>query len=126
MSKVKENQFWVTNISDRNVSLRDLGITISSRKHVNLLDSRHYNFTLEQLELSALSGSLNAKKDKLLVRKTEPEKPIEPGIQISKMPRFIAQNMIRTKIAIEEIKYEELSVSSSSEEAFADEMTTDE
>jgi len=122
MSKIKEKQFWASNISDRNVSLRDLGITIPARKNVNLLDSRHYSFNLEQLELSAASGSLYTKKDKILIRQSEPEAVIKSGIQVSKVPRFIAQNMVRTKIVVEEIKYEELQVS---EEEFADDMTND-
>jgi histone acetyltransferase (RNA polymerase elongator complex component) len=124
MSKVKENEFWATNISNMNVSLRDLGITIPSKKSVNLLNSKHYSFNKEQLELSAATGSLFAKKDKILIRQTAPEIIIAPGIQISKLPRFIAQNMARTKIVVEEIKYEELAISESEEE-FADEMTKD-
>lgn len=122
MSKIKEKQFWASNISNLNVSLRDLGITIPAKKNVNLLDSRHYSFNLEQLELSAVSGSLYTKKDKILIRQSEPEAIIKSGIQVSKVPRFIAQNMARTKIVVEEIKYEELQVS---EEEFADDMTND-
>jgi hypothetical protein len=120
MSKIKEEEFWVTNISNCNVSLRDLGITIPSNKCVNLLNSKHYIFNINQLELSAASGSLYKKRDKLLVRQIAPEKPISSGIHVSKLPRFVAQNRIRTKILVEDVKYEELEIS---EEKFADEMT---
>lgn len=123
MSKIKEEEFWATNISNFNVSLRDLGLTIPSKKSVNLLDDRHYSLSKEQLELSATSGSLYAKRDKILIRQTEPEAPIKPGIMVSKMPRFVAQNMQRTKIIVEDIKYEELL--STSEEEFANDMTDD-
>jgi hypothetical protein len=124
MSKIKEEEFWATNISKVNVSLRDLALTIPSNKSVNLLNSAHFSYSRSQLELSATSGSLFAKRDKILVRQTAPEVPISPGIKVSKVPRFIAQNMQRTKIVVEEIKYEELAISESEEE-FADEMTKD-
>lgn len=122
---VKKLEFWVSNISDRNVSLRDLGITIKSRSNVNLLNDSHYNFTAEQLELSAANGSLFAKSNLLKVRVCAPEILVQAGPQISKMPRFIAQNTARTGILVEEIKYEELDVGGEADEKFADEMTED-
>lgn len=122
MRKTKENEFWVSNISDRNVTVRDLGISLRSRSNVNLLDSKHYSFTLEQLKLSAESGSLFAKSDKLKVRQMAPEQLILPGPTLSKMPRFIAQNTARTGIVVEEQKFEELNIS---DEKMADEMTED-
>ncbi len=121
-SKVKEEEFWATNISNMNVSLRDLGLTIPSNKSCNLLNSKHYSFNKEQLELSAASGSLFAKRDKILVRQTAPETPITPGIQVSKLPRFIAKNLARTKIVVEDVVYPELCVS---DEEMADDMTND-
>lgn len=122
MSKIKKDEFWASNISNLNVSLRDLGITLPKNKVCNLLDDRHYSFTKEQLELSAASGSLYNKRDKILIRKVAPDAPTPSGILVTKMPRFIAQNMARTKIVVEEVKYEELSVS---EEDFANEMSED-
>lgn len=122
----KETEFWVSNVSDRNVSLRDLAITIPARKNVNLLNSAHYSYTLEQLEKSALNGSLFAKSKLLKVRKAAPEILIKSGISISNMPRFIAKNTARTGIIVEEIKYEELNVSGdTTDEKFADEITND-
>lgn len=118
----KEKEFWVTNVSNKNVSLRDLALTIPVKRSVNLL-SKHYVYNINQLELSAASGSLYAKRDKLLVRQIAPEAPIPSGIQVSKVPRFIAQNMQRTKIIVEDVKYEELDIGS--EEDFANEMTED-
>ncbi len=69
----KKNEFWASNVSKLNVSLRDLGITIPSMKVVNLLNDKHYNFNIEQLELSATSGSLYNKRDKILIRQVAPE-----------------------------------------------------
>lgn len=126
MRKTKENEFWVSNISDRNVCLSDLALTIPSRKNVNLLDSKHYSYQKEQLELSAASGSLYAKSKLLKVRQVAPEQLILPGPILSKMPRFIAQNTARTGIIVEEQVFEELNISgNSADEKFADEMTED-
>lgn len=122
MRKTKETEFWVSNISDRNVSLRDLALTIPARKNVNLLNSAHYSYTKEQLELSAESGSLFAKSKLLKVRVVAPEILVKGGPTLSTMPRFIAQNTARTKIVVEEQIFEELNIS---DEAMANEMTED-
>lgn len=72
MKKAPPRTFWVTNISDRNVSLCDLGLTIRAGATVNLLDSRHYHLTEQQLETSAATGSIATKNDKIKVRKVPP------------------------------------------------------
>lgn len=65
---IKNNQeFWVTNISKMNVSISDLNLTIKSLSSVNLMDNRHYPYTLKQLINSSTSGSLYKKRDKLFV-----------------------------------------------------------
>ena len=66
--------FWITNISNRNVSLSDLNITIKAKSSVNLLDSKHYSYKVEQLEKSLQSGSLYKKRDKLFKRVVPPIK----------------------------------------------------
>lgn len=72
-------EFLVMNISNRDVSLSDLNLTIKSKRTVNLLDSRHYNFTLEQLQLSAKSGSLFKKSAilKVIPNRIKKEKLLE-------------------------------------------------
>src|SRR6266704_6366280 len=102
MRKTKETEFWVSNISDRNITVRDLALSIKSRSNINLLNSDHYSYNLEQLKLSAESGSLKAKSDKLKIRINAPEIIVIPGPQLSRMPRFIAQNTARTGIVTEE------------------------
>lgn len=64
--------FWVTNISNRNVSLADLNLTIKAFSSVNLMDKKHYAYTLEQLQKSSSTGSIHAKQDKIVIRKTAP------------------------------------------------------
>jgi hypothetical protein len=64
--------YWVTNTCSMNVSLADLNLTIKAYSSVNLLDGRHYNYTLEQLQKSALSGSIFKKRDKIVLRQNAP------------------------------------------------------
>ena len=64
------NEFWVTNISKLNVSIRDLGIHIPPKKTINLL-AKGFRFTEEQVLKSFESGSLFQKKDKI-VKSTRP------------------------------------------------------
>jgi len=123
---IKEYEFWVSNVCDKNVTVGDLALSIRSRTHVNLLDSRHYNLTKEQLELSAKSGSLYAKRDKLKIRQVAPEIVVQPGFHVSAMPLHMAQAGLRSNVVIEDKIYEELDFSTESEEKFASDMAADE
>ena len=67
-----QNSFWITNISNRNVVVADLNLTINAWSSVNLLDAKHYSYSLIELQKSASNGSLSKKKDKLVVRKVPP------------------------------------------------------
>ncbi len=120
-----EHEFWVSNVCDKNVTVADLGLSIASRRHVNLLDSRHYHLTKEQLELSAKSGSLFQKRDKLKVRQVAPEVVIKPGFYVSTLPLHMAQAGLRSNVVIEDKVYEELDFSTESEEKFASDMAND-
>lgn len=123
MAKIKSDEFWITNISTRNVSLMDLRFTIPARTHRNLLDSRHFNFTPEQLQKSADSGSLFTKRSMIKVRKVAPEIIVKPGLYVSKAPLFLTEHPELSQVVIKEEHYEELQVS---DEDFAEEMTKDE
>jgi hypothetical protein len=101
--------FWVTNVSPRNVTLADLALNIKAFSTVNLLDSKHYKYTLEQLLKSKESGSLFAKRDKIKPRDLPPpaqEKSLLPFIQSSIIP-----DRGRSIYQIEDQEYEELKVS---------------
>lgn len=112
--KNKES-FWVTNISNRNVSLSDLNLTIKAFSSVNLLDEKHYQYTKEQLINSSQKGSIFNKRNKIFVRKIAPE------INKNKM-LFNYESPIpsraRSIFIIKEDKFEELHVS---DETFASE-----
>lgn len=125
-SVMKKNEltFWVTNISKMNVSLADLNLTIKAFSSVNLLDSKHYYFTFEQLKKSAESGSIFKKRDKIIVRKLAPE-VLKANIPFAR-ETFIPTRE-RSLFSIKEENYEELNVSEDdskeaqkkSDEAFA-------
>jgi hypothetical protein len=107
--------FWLTNISNRNVSLTDLNLTVKAYSTVNLLDKKHYQYTLEQLVKSAESGSLFKKRDKMVVRKIAPE-ILKANVPLSR-ETFIPSRE-RSLFVIKEENYEELNVS---DEQFAQE-----
>lgn len=114
---MKQNKsFWVTNISNRNVSLADLNLTIKAYSSVNLLDSKHYGYNLEQLEASANYGSIFNKRNKIVVRKVPPIVSTPANIP------FLAETYIpsreRSTYSIKEEYYEELNMS---DEEFAQE-----
>lgn len=101
--------FWITNASKFNVTLADLALNIKSYTTVNLLDKKHYKYTIEQLQKSSISGSLFKKRDKIMIRNLA---PIINKEQIS----IQAQNIDivakeRSIFNIKEEKYEELQIS---------------
>ena len=102
-----KKDFWITNISKMNVCLRDLAITIKANSHANLLDSKHYKYTLEQLEKSAESGSIFRKSDKIKVRKVLPLY-LQKTLELSKDPLELVNKPLYSKIEIKEEKFDEL------------------
>jgi hypothetical protein len=108
--------FWVTNVSNMNVTLSDLALNIPAYRTVNLMDTKHYSYNLEQLHKSADSGSLFKKRNKIVVRKLAPEvhkenrKPIDRETAIPSRERSVLE--------IKDEKYEELQVG---DEEFANE-----
>lgn len=114
--KPDTNSFWVTNISNMNVSLADLNLTVKALSSANLLDKRHYQYTLEQLTNSFKSGSLFKKRDKIIVRKLAPE-VLKMNIPFSR-ETFIPSRE-RSVLVIKEENYEELNVSSAEQDLIA-------
>lgn len=97
--------FWVTNISNMNVSLSDLNLTIKPFSSVNLLDSKHYSYTKEQLDKSVKDGSIFKKRNKIFVRKVAPI--VEKKTILSIKDTYI-QSRERSVYSIKQETYEEL------------------
>ena len=101
--------FWVTNISKMNVTLSDLALTIPAFSTINLMDTRHYQYTLEQLQQSALSGSLFKKRNLIVIRKVAPNLEMKKTIPIDRESALPSKE--RSILTIKEEKYEELQIS---------------
>lgn len=112
---MNKKSFWLTNISDKNVSLADLNLTIKAFSSVNVLDMRHYSFTLEQLQESVAKGSVYKKRDKIVVRKVEPKNIV---VNIPFANETYIPTRQRSIYSIKEEKYDELNIT---DEAFANE-----
>jgi hypothetical protein len=81
-----KTEFWVNNISDKDVMLGDLRIKIPARRGVNLMDKRHYSYTYEQLKESMQSGSIYTKQAYIKVGKGPPQEADPARRTISKYP----------------------------------------
>lgn len=103
------DSFWITNITKKAQHLSDIGVVIYPFRSLNLLDKHHYTLSREQLEKSALSGSLFAKKSMVVVRQVPPQ--TEPKQLLPFKKDAIYPTKHRSTVEVENIKYEELDVS---------------
>ena len=101
-------------MSNRNVSLGDLNLTVKAYSSVNLLDNKHYRYTIEQLKKSAENGSIYNKRHLISVRKVP---PIIAKLDIPVSNDQYIPTRERSNMEIKEELYEELNVS---DEQFAD------
>lgn len=114
----KAKEFWITNISNKAISLADLGIHIYPFRSVNLLDSNHYrHITEKQLIDSAKSGSLFVKSKYVVVRKVAPGTPTQTIIPLQEDATFPTRQRSANKT--EKVVYDELNVS---DDEFAEEQ----
>lgn len=72
MNFYEEFGFWVTNISNRDITLHDLGVVVRAKNSINLLNPRHYHLTLAECEKSEKTGSIFQKKGAIIKRKGPP------------------------------------------------------
>ena len=108
-------EFWVANMSNKDVSLGDLYLTIRAYASVNLLNKKHYYYTWKQIYDSVTSGSIFKKKDKIIPRKLPP-KVQRLTITIDKESAVPGRE--KSIFEFKEEKYEELDLS---DEKFAEE-----
>ena len=92
-----------------NVTLADLALNIRAFSTVNLLDQKHYKYTIDQLLKSKESGSLFKKRNKIVVRDVPPPDPEKNRIQI--VYGSIIPDRARSLYRVNEEEYEELKVS---------------
>jgi hypothetical protein len=120
--KTEQPTFWLTNVSNRNVSLTDLNLTVKAYSSINLLDKKHYQYTLEEIQKSVTSGSVFKKRDKLTVRKVAPEilKANVPLLRETFIP-----SRERSVFAIKEENYEELMVDNENQKASDEQFARD-
>ena len=104
---MKQN-FWITNISNRNVSLSDLNLTIKAYSSINLMDTKHYSYSIDQINKSVLNGSIYNKRNKIFVRKVDPV-PIKNTIKFER-DAFVPSRE-KSLYNIKEDHYEELEIS---------------
>lgn len=117
MNPKVNKEFWVTNISDRDVALHDLGVIVRARTSINLLNSRHYNITVPQVMESAEKGSLFSRRKAVIIRKSP------PTINTLTFKMAVDHNAVipdRTR-SIYEIKQEQYDELIVSDEEFAEE-----
>lgn len=110
------NEFWVTNISKKNVCLSDLALTIPSRQSYDLL-SKGFSYTKEQLEESAINGSLWHKRHLIKMGVTHSEKIQTKKYELSTQPIQVRK---RSAVVLEEPKYNDWFYT---DDEFADEMS---
>ena len=106
MNNCSKPTYWVTNRSNRNVTLADLALNIKAFTTVNLLDDKHYHYTIEQLENSRLSGSIFKKKAMVSVRDVPPPLPEKNKIAIVRDALFPSKE--RSLFVIAQTEYDEL------------------
>jgi len=119
MKSTSNSTFWVTNRSNRNVTLSDLAINIKAFTSINLLDERYHHYTIQQLEASRLSGSIFKKRDKISVRDIPPPKAEKNSIAIVRDAIFPTKE--RSLFVITQTEYDELKFDDKDNQNRADE-----
>lgn len=112
-------EWWIINISNMNVCLSDLGITVPAGRSWNLLDSKHFNFDLNDLEASKESGSLFKKRDKIKIGTCHRQIVYNGKAELSQQPIQVRK---RSAVKIEDQHYDNGDWLFSDEQ-FADEMS---
>ncbi len=120
MSNYPKPVFWISNISSRNVTLADLAINIKAFTTVNLLDTKHYKYTLDQLLKSEASGSIFKKRDKIVVRTLPPPTHKDSGLLIRR--EEIIPSKERSLFVIKHEEYDELKFDEVSQDKLNDEI----
>lgn len=98
-------------MSNRLISLGDLGVLLRPYQAVNLLDPKHYSFTEEQIEASRKSGSLYKRSDKIKLRAVPPPQVYKGPGKIGLDDKNQYPSKIRSLLEHKEFNYDELNIS---------------
>lgn len=109
MKTDSEKTFWITNVSNRNVTLADLNISVQAMSSINLL-GRRYHLTEEQITKSVSEGSIFNKKHFIFVRKVPPQ--MIPKYKIAMDPNIVTPTKFISLYEIKQENYEELDIDS--------------
>jgi hypothetical protein len=105
---------WLTNITKYKIVLGDLKFTLQPRQTIDILDDKHSNYTVEEVQKSISSGSISKKLNKsIYVRTSKPEPKRERKIKISEISYPYKSRSI---VEVEEPNYDELEIEFSDEE----------
>jgi hypothetical protein len=102
-------EFWIKNITKQNISLYDLNLTVKPLASINLLDYKHYCYSLEQLEKSVESGSIYKKRNKIKIRNEQPQ--VVSNLVSEENKSFSVPDRRRSIVSTKYEKYEELEMS---------------
>lgn len=117
--------FWLFNISKRIISIPELGFHIHPGRKHNLLDSKHFYYTLDELINCYKYGTIAKHKKELLVKLTNEKNSVNKKltdhriIKISEVPMVTRFKM---SLDLKEEKFEELEFIRESDEKFAEEF----
>ena len=129
MAKVTYH-FWISNIAKNDIILGDLGIRVPAGAHMNLLDTKYYSYTPEELIKSAKSGSLHQyiKRNKMCIRRIPPTKETKLLQEDPRAwdPSIVISRPLRSAIEVEEPYYEELEISDETYASEASDFTDEE
>lgn len=90
LKKIIKPEFWISNINQhKDIGLLDLRLRVRAGKSLNLLDEKHYKYTIEQLRKSAESGSIKSRCNDIKVREAKPQAAPIMVQEIEKKPRML-------------------------------------
>jgi len=113
MTLNKENfgyHCWVVNKTNRKITIGDLRLTLKPYDTLDILDYRHSNLSIKQVQLSLESGSLceRKKQKKIFIREIKPEIFVGRTIELSKVS---FPNKGKSSVKIEEKIFAEFEIS---------------
>jgi|SRR5271166_4379416 len=105
----QDQQFWITNLSNRIISLGDLAVHIQPFTTINLLDPSYYHLTRAQVDASRANGSLFARRNVIVERKIAPSAAAPKYIPYDRNAIYPGRKI--SGVETETVTYEELNIS---------------